>query len=214
MPPEFEKPVSKSYPVQQQQHRVETQKLHNGIRHLQLVEPDINFNGFTKNFAPKGSLVWSESSVMVNRYQYRYWYRYRYWCRYWSCWIAMMRFSYKVLYEGFRNNPTLERLQARLGRVQVMNHWLPCLFFSTKIQIFRLATATWLLFWRSFTLFWVKLVSTFCDSWGCKWCLNKTRSSLKSQEPIFLSLTKYFLVLQTSQFLALYFWNRWYYQSV
>ena len=57
MPPEFEKPVSKSYPVQQQQHRVETQKLHNGIRHLQLVEPDINFNGFTKNFAPKGSLV-------------------------------------------------------------------------------------------------------------------------------------------------------------
>ena len=55
MPPEFEKPVSKSFPMNQ--HRVETQKLHNGLRHLQLVEPDINFNGFTKNFAPKGSLV-------------------------------------------------------------------------------------------------------------------------------------------------------------
>ncbi len=54
MPPEFEKPVSKSFPNQQ---RVETQKIHNGLRHLQLVEPDINFNGFTKNFAPKGSLV-------------------------------------------------------------------------------------------------------------------------------------------------------------
>jgi hypothetical protein len=38
--------------------RLEAQKLHNGLRHLQLVEPDLHFNGFGgKNFAPKGSLV-------------------------------------------------------------------------------------------------------------------------------------------------------------
>jgi hypothetical protein len=64
MPPEFEKPVSsKSFHLDPTTRNsiLETQKIHNGIRHLQLVEPDMNFNGFTsamsKNYAPKGSLV-------------------------------------------------------------------------------------------------------------------------------------------------------------
>ena len=65
MPPEFEKPVSKSFHLDPSQHRaaIETQKIHNGLRHLQLAETDMNFNGFTSamaknnNYAPKGSLV-------------------------------------------------------------------------------------------------------------------------------------------------------------
>jgi hypothetical protein len=61
MPPEFEKPVSKSFQLDPTRN-IETQKIHNGIRHLQLAESD--FSGFTSamaknnnNFAPKGSLV-------------------------------------------------------------------------------------------------------------------------------------------------------------
>jgi len=60
MPPEFEKPVSKQFHLDSKRPMIETKKLQNGIRHLQLIDTDLNFNAFSaknNNFAPKGSLV-------------------------------------------------------------------------------------------------------------------------------------------------------------